>query len=502
MGEALARGIVRAQVVAPADLYLFDVRTEVATQVAGELGGRARSSLSEAAEAEVLVLAVKPQVMPALLAELGPCVGGGAVVLSVAAGVSLATLEAALPDTAEVVRCMPNTPALVGLGASAYALGSVQSGRGRGAADAILGAVGIALEVPEAAMDAVTALSGSGPAYVFRMLEAMIAAGEAMDLAPEVADALARRTLLGAATLADGDVDARELRRRVTSPGGTTAAALEVLEARRWGHTLERAIDRARARSEELGRGGDEALRGSALDRARAAHDRHRHPVAVLDLDLTLIENTPRTRRVIADWLESLSELDTRPAATALSSIPLVYSIRDNLSKVIDVIDPLDPGDRDELLRSGLSFWRRAFFDSAYLVQDVALDGAVGAVRQLVGAGCTVVYLTARPLAMAAGTVASLRTLGFPIGEPHAILATKPTSYHEEDDRAFKARALEWCARLGTVVLLAENEPSHANHMHQAFPDALTVLVGDRHRPNAPEPLPGVRRVARLSDAL
>jgi len=505
MGEALVRGIVRAALVPAASVVACDARSDVAERLAGELGISHVPLATALAEADVVILAVKPQGMATVLAAAKE--GGlsaGTIVVSVAAGVSLATLEAGLPAGVEVVRTMPNTPALVGLGASAFALGTVRSGRGESVARAVLGSVGIAIEVPEAAMDAVTALSGSGPAYVFRMLEALTEAGLAAGLEPAVATPLARQTLLGAATLADvneGEVAPAELRRRVTSPGGTTEAALRVLEARRWGPILAEAILAAKARGEALGR----AARGEsvvppwrgALARIASVVARGAHPVVVLDLDLTLVENAPRTRAILRSWLADLAHERRDDALEHTASMPLVFSIRDNLMTLIDF---LALSDHHAHLASGIAHWKRAFFDPAYLVHDHAMPGAAATLARLVAAGATIVYLTARPGALAAATTAQLCELGFPVADAGAVLVTKTDP--NEGDHAFKVRALAWCARLGEVVLCAENEPAHANAMHHAFPDALTVLVTSRHSLPAPALEAAVVKVVALSEAL
>ena len=497
MGEALVRGILRAGLVPPQSLVVCDARAEVAQALARELDVVPAPLPDAVRGADVVLLAVKPQGMAAVLAAVE--LDDGAVVLSVAAGVSIATLEAGLGADVrhiEVVRTMPNTPALVGLGASAFALGTHRS-RARDVAVAVLGSVGIALEVDEGQLDAVTALSGSGPAYVFRMLEALTAAGIAAGLPPEIATPLAKQTLLGAATLANGDTDPAELRRRVTSPGGTTAAALKVLEARGWADILEDAVLAAKARGEALGRiarGEATATTRGALARIEDANRRRMHPVVVLDLDLTLVENGPRTRAVLARWLEDKGAPE---AAHALArSMPLVFSIRDNLGRIIDTLE----GDRAAHLAEGFAHWKSAFFDPAYLVHDEALPGAVEAVAKMAKAGATIVYLTARPGTMAAATTAHLFTLGFPAADAGAVLVTK-TDPHESD-HAFKVRALQWCARLGEVVVCAENEPAHANAMQQAFPDALTVLIETRHSAPAPALHEAVVRVAALAQIL
>jgi hypothetical protein len=243
--------------------------------------------------------------------------------------------------------------------------------------------------------------------------------------------------------------------------------------------------------------GRDPDVGAGALARVHAARARGEHPVALLDVDLTLIENAPRTRAVILDWLATVDDARSETARAHLSGMPLEFSIRKNLAAAIAVLDR--SGDAG-LMSDGIAFWKRAFFDPAYLVHDVALDGAVEAVARLRDAGATVVYLTARLPSQAAGTVERMRALGFPIAEPGALLVARGDA--GGSDEAAKVGALEWCGRLGRVVLTAENEPSHANAMRRAFPEALTVLVATRHSTPAPEPAAGVVPVARLVDAL
>jgi pyrroline-5-carboxylate reductase len=200
------------------------------------------------------VLAVKPAVVVAACDALGDLPVGR--VLSIAAGVPLATLEASLPDQTPVVRAMPNTPALVGAGAAAIAAGSFAGDDDLDWAEGILGAVGIVVRVPESQLDAVTGLSGSGPAYVFMVAEALVDAGVLAGLSRDVAERLAGQTLLGAARLVtETDDGPAALRAAVTSPGGTTAAGLRVLEARAVRSALLEAVQAATERSRELGAG-------------------------------------------------------------------------------------------------------------------------------------------------------------------------------------------------------------------------------------------------------
>jgi len=203
------------------------------------------------------VVAVKPQTMASALPLLAPLGGGGTLFVSIAAGTPIRRFEAALGPATPVVRAMPNTPAAIGHGITALVGNAAAGPEGLAAAETLLAAVGETLRLDdEAQMDAVTAVSGSGPAYVFLMIEALAAAGEAEGLGPEVALALARATVAGAGRLAEAaDEGPAQLRANVTSPGGTTAAALETLMAEGDGlHALmRRAVAAATRRSRELG---------------------------------------------------------------------------------------------------------------------------------------------------------------------------------------------------------------------------------------------------------
>ncbi|WP_116368400.1 pyrroline-5-carboxylate reductase [Parahaliea mediterranea] len=211
-------------------------------------------------DADVVILAVKPQIMAEALPSIASQVAeNNALVISIAAGITIDSMRARLGERTAIVRAMPNTPALLGCGATGlYATEQVGETQ-RGYAEAILGAVGIVEWLDsESALDAVTALSGSGPAYFFLFMEAMIDAGVELGLARDTATAMAQQTALGAARMAiEGDVDLVELRRRVTSPGGTTQAAVESFEADHLRDTIARAMGaaagRAVAMSRELG---------------------------------------------------------------------------------------------------------------------------------------------------------------------------------------------------------------------------------------------------------
>jgi len=202
--------------------------------------------------AQGTVLAVKPHQVAEVCSAV--TAAGGGRVLSIAAGVTIGAIEAALGAGAVVVRAMPNTPALVGQGAAAIAGGSAAGDEDLDWAEGILGAVGTVVRVPEHLLDAVTGLSGSGPAYVFVLLDALIEGGVAAGLPRDAASALAGQTILGAATLfLEGDQSPGELRAAVTSPGGTTASGLRVLEQRAVRSAFIDAVLAARDRSVELG---------------------------------------------------------------------------------------------------------------------------------------------------------------------------------------------------------------------------------------------------------
>lgn len=208
-------------------------------------------------QADVLVLAVKPQVMQAVCKTIADAVQARQpLVISIAAGIDLASLQRWLGGSTALVRCMPNTPALVRCGASGLFASDGVASEQRQRASEILGAVGsVHWFDDEAALDAVTAVSGSGPAYFFLVMEAMQAAGEQLGLSPEDARALTLQTALGAATMAlDSEVDAAELRRRVSSPGGTTERAIAALEASGLRASFANAMGAARDRSIELAR--------------------------------------------------------------------------------------------------------------------------------------------------------------------------------------------------------------------------------------------------------
>lgn len=207
-----------------------------------------------AAGCRLLVLAIKPQMVPAVVPELAEVLAADHLVVSILAGTATATLERLLGGATRVVRAMPNTPALVGCGATAICAGRFAGAADLEAAGELFRSVGAVCTVDEAQMDAVTGLSGSGPAYVFSVIEALAEGGVREGLSYEVALELATRTVRGAAQLvAESGEDPAELRRKVCSPGGTTLAGLTALEDGDLKGTLIEAVARATRRSQELG---------------------------------------------------------------------------------------------------------------------------------------------------------------------------------------------------------------------------------------------------------
>jgi pyrroline-5-carboxylate reductase len=255
MASALIGGLI-ARGVAPERLAAIDPSQAQRASLAARFGIATHAAPSAAAlDADVVVLAVKPQQMREAVAAIAPQLGAP-LLLSVAAGVRAADLSRWLGSAARIVRTMPNTPSLVGLGATGLAAYPGARDEDRRLAESIMGAVGITVWVEdESKLDAVTALSGSGPAYVFRFIEALVDGGVALGLSPEQSRRLALQTVLGAARLAStSDEPPAVLRERVTSRGGTTAAGLAVMAERGLPATVAAAMTAACRRSEELGR--------------------------------------------------------------------------------------------------------------------------------------------------------------------------------------------------------------------------------------------------------
>lgn len=255
MAEALIRGLLANKAVKPSQIVAADVRPERLEFFATTFGIRtAGDNAAAARDATIVVLAIKPQQMSEALSTLRPL--PAALFISIAAGVTTSRIERELGGHVRVIRAMPNTPALVGAGATALAKGAHATDEDLGVAEAILGAVGLVVRVDETLIDAVTALSGSGPAYVFLIAEAMIKAGVAEGLKEGLAKALAIQTLYGASKLLmESGEEPGSLRRKVTSPGGTTEAAIKVMNDRKLVETFGEAVKAAAHRSKELSSG-------------------------------------------------------------------------------------------------------------------------------------------------------------------------------------------------------------------------------------------------------
>lgn len=263
MGSALLKGWL-AQGVEPRSIFVQEpaLGADVAALIRDQGIGTGTPPVLPGTPA-VMVLAVKPQAMDDVLPPVAALAGTGTLVISIAAGTTVATLARHFGADTAIVRAMPNTPAAIGRGITALYANSFVTPEQRDACAGLLGAVGETVWIAdEAQMDAVTALSGSGPAYVFLLAECMAKAGEAAGLAPELAAKLARATVAGAGEMLHvSDLDPAELRRNVTSPGGTTAAALSVLMgqaqsgAGQMSDLLREAIAAAARRSRELAGG-------------------------------------------------------------------------------------------------------------------------------------------------------------------------------------------------------------------------------------------------------
>lgn len=255
MTRSLVGGLI-ADGVSPARLQVAEPDPDRRAALQRDFGLRVTTDNTAAAKAAgVVLIAVKPQVMPGVARELaGPLAESGALVISVAAGIRSDDLARWLGGGTPVVRAMPNTPALLGCGATVLCAGPGADTGHRELAEAILRAVGsVSWVEEEVQLDAVTALSGSGPAYFFLLAEAMADAAAELGLPPELARLLAVETALGAARMAiESDADIAELRHRVTSPGGTTEAAIDALEAGGFRALVAGAVKRAEARSREL----------------------------------------------------------------------------------------------------------------------------------------------------------------------------------------------------------------------------------------------------------
>jgi pyrroline-5-carboxylate reductase len=254
MANSLIRGLL-AKDVAASHIHASDIDSDKLQSLQTECGIQTGDTATVAAVADVIILAVKPQVMAQVCAALKPLIAKpDCLVISIAAGIPVASLAQWLGEERAIVRCMPNTPSLVGAGATGLYANANCNDDHKTLAGAIMSAVGIACWLQaEKDIDTVTALSGSGPAYYFLMIEAMEKAAVAMGLAPDVARQLSIQTALGAGKLAAAsDVAPDELRRRVTSPGGTTEQALLSFANQGFESTVANAMLAAQHRAAEL----------------------------------------------------------------------------------------------------------------------------------------------------------------------------------------------------------------------------------------------------------
>lgn len=256
MGEALASGLLRAGVVSPAGIVAAARRTDRAEQLRAAYGIEVMSARAAAQRASTLVIAVKPQDMDALLAEIGPAVTPDKLVISVAAGITTRYIGERLTGDVPVVRVMSNTPVLVDEAMSVISAGEHATENHLRRAEELLQPVGKVLRIPESQQDAATALSGSGPAYVYFLVEAMVDAGILLGVPRANALEMVKQAVFGAATmLRDSGEHPVLLREAVTSPGGTTINAIRELERHGVRAAVLAAIEAARDRGRELGAG-------------------------------------------------------------------------------------------------------------------------------------------------------------------------------------------------------------------------------------------------------
>ncbi len=259
MATALARGFVRAELATPREIMASDPVDAARAHFADETDAKVTTSNADVAKfADVLILATKPDQVAGALAEINSALKSkkNYLVMSIAAGVTIAKLEGALPAGARVVRVMPNTPALIGASASAFATGKNATAADSELAKKLLSAVGVALLVKESLLDAVTGLSGSGPAYVYQFIEALSDGGVASGLPRDIATRLAAQTVLGAARMVlETGHHPGALKDQVASPGGTTIEGLHELEKGKLRATVMNAVRAATEKSKKLGQG-------------------------------------------------------------------------------------------------------------------------------------------------------------------------------------------------------------------------------------------------------
>ena len=254
MAEALLQGFLKAGLVTKENLYVTDINEERIEYLCNKLGiNSSKDNVELAKRVDVVFLAVKPKVISKVLREIGTAIKNKQLVVSIAAGVTTEALEQAFLNSISVIRVMPNTPSLVGEGASAYTLGQFATESQGQLVGALLGAVGKAVQVTEDLIDSVTGISGSGPAYVYMIIEALADGGVKMGLPRDIAYTLAAQTLLGAAKMVlDTGEHPAKLKDMVTTPGGTTIAGLHALEKGNLRATIINAVEAATQRAGEM----------------------------------------------------------------------------------------------------------------------------------------------------------------------------------------------------------------------------------------------------------
>ena len=257
MGSIIAQGLIAHKIISSKNIIVTDIDAARREFLRSSMKLQVSHNNEKAIKgADIIILAVKPQNMAATLMEISSAISKSKVVISIAAGITTNFIEKSLTKGARVVRVMPNTPALIGEGAAAVAKGSCAKSADVKLTRAIFNAVGISVEIEEKLMDAVTGLSGSGPAYFFLIIEALIDAGLKTGLSRDLTAQLAAQTMLGAARLClQSDKQPAQLREMVTSPGGTTAAGLKVMEEGNIRALIVAAVEAATKRSRELAGG-------------------------------------------------------------------------------------------------------------------------------------------------------------------------------------------------------------------------------------------------------
>lgn len=257
MGSIIAQGIISKQIISGTAITVTDIDEERLKYLSSSLDLQVSAENKKTVKnADIIILAVKPQNMAQTLKEIASVINKSKLVISIAAGITTEFLESFLVKGIRVVRVMPNTPALLGTGATAVAKGANSTADDINLTRAIFNSVGITVEVEEKLMDAVTGLSGSGPAYCFVIIEALSDAGVQMGLPRDLSLKLAAQTVLGSAMLClQGDKHPAQLKDMVTSPAGTTAAGLKALEDGKIRATLMSAVEAATKRSKELAGG-------------------------------------------------------------------------------------------------------------------------------------------------------------------------------------------------------------------------------------------------------